>query len=101
VGVFGEDLFAGLGEVIGGLAGGVELQDQCSGLFTEGGFHEGQLAHLLAGESGAQLIDPCIDVALAARGDEQPAQSRYGESGGQCGGGCGGQEGAGLGTGKS
>jgi hypothetical protein len=101
VGVFGEDLFGCRGEMLGGSAGGVELQDQCSGLFAEGGFHAGQLAHLLAGESGVQLIDPCIDVALAASGDEQSAQSRFGEFGGQCRGGCGGQDGARLGRGKS
>jgi hypothetical protein len=58
--------------MLGGSAGDVELHDQCSGLFAEGGFHAGQLGHLLAGERGVQLIDPCIDVALAASEDEQP-----------------------------
>ena len=55
--MFGEDLFGCCGEMLGGSAGGVELQDQCSGLFSEGGFHAGQLAHLLAGESGVQLMN--------------------------------------------
>src|SRR3954452_12064403 len=68
VGVFGEDLFGCRGEMLGGPAGGVELQDQCSGLFAEGGFHAGQLAYLLAGEICVQLIAPCIDFALAASG---------------------------------
>ena len=99
--MFGEDLFGRRGELIGRSAGGVELQDQCPGLFTEGGFPAGQLAHLLAGESGTQLIDPRIDVAVTARGDEQSAQTRIGEFGGQRRGGCGGQDGAGLGSSKS
>ena len=38
VGILSDGVLGRLGEVIDRAAGGIELRDQCPGLFTEGGF---------------------------------------------------------------
>ena len=67
VGMLRESFGGCLGQMIDRSAGGIELHDQRSGLFTEGGFHPRSLTQLFGGEDGVEPVDPGVDVALSAR----------------------------------
>lgn len=98
--VLGEGLSGCLGELVGGAAGRVQLQQDGLGLAAEGFFDGRELAKLLFAEVGLEFVGPRFDVALAAGGSQECVQAAAGELGGSGRGGRRGEDGAGLARGQ-
>jgi hypothetical protein len=77
--VLAEGLAGGVGEFLGGAAGGVQLQEQGLGLAAKSLLDQRELAKVFLAEERLQPLGPGFDVALApgwARPPATPASSR-------------------------
>jgi len=88
-------------QLVGGLAGGIQLTDQGQHVLAHGLFDQGRLVGLLSAEAGMQLPGPAVQVALAAGAAQQRAQPGDAQPLGQGRGRRGGQQGARLWVGQA
>lgn len=89
------------GEVVGGLAGRVELDEQGQELLSHGAFDCRGLAGPGCAEEGVQLPGVCVDVAAAAGPFETCAQLAESQSRGLVRSGCHRQHFSGVGPGQA
>ncbi|WP_232836054.1 hypothetical protein [Actinocorallia populi] len=100
-GCWGEGLGRGLGKLVNGLAGGVELEDQGQGLRAEGVLDHRQLPRLRLAEDLVQPVGPGLEVPFPARAAQDGDEPLLGQLRGPVRGRRDGQDGAGLPAGQA
>jgi hypothetical protein len=101
VGVLAEGLIDGCREVVGGLAGGVQLLDEGQELMTEGVLDGWKLTSVFRAEDAPQALGFAVEGASTAAALESGSQLGEGQFRGSRRGGGQGEDDAGVGAGQA